>query len=71
MSSDTENNTMERSSEENEVIEDFMDFLMFAFMNEHMNASTSRRPQRTYPFKGDDYIFSLLNGHSETMMDIM
>ncbi|XP_028120775.1 uncharacterized protein LOC114318116 [Camellia sinensis] len=51
MSSDTENNAMERSSEEDEVIEDFMNFLMIAFMNEHMNVSTSRRPQRTYPFK--------------------
>ncbi|XP_028108998.1 uncharacterized protein LOC114307790 [Camellia sinensis] len=71
MSSDIENNAMEISSEEDEVIEDFMDFLMIAFMHDHINPSSSRRPQRTYPFKRDDYISSLLNGHPETMMDIM
>ncbi|XP_028092797.1 uncharacterized protein LOC114292987 [Camellia sinensis] len=71
MSSDTKNNAMEISSEEDEVIEDFMNFLMIAFMYDYMNASSSRRPQRTYPFKGNDYIFSLLNGQPETMMDIM
>ncbi|XP_028056602.1 uncharacterized protein LOC114260650 [Camellia sinensis] len=41
MSSDTENNAIERSSKEDEVIEDFMNFLMIVFMNEHMNASTT------------------------------
>ena len=44
MSSDIENNAMEISSEEDEVIEDFMDFLMIAFMHDHINASSSRLP---------------------------
>ncbi|CAL5379925.1 unnamed protein product [Camellia sinensis] len=38
MSSDRENNTMELSSEEDEVVDDFMDFLMIAVMHDHMNA---------------------------------
>ncbi|XP_028060847.1 uncharacterized protein LOC114264431 [Camellia sinensis] len=41
MSSDIENNTMEISSKEDEVIEDFMDFFMIAFMHDHMNVSSS------------------------------
>ncbi|XP_028106170.1 uncharacterized protein LOC114305293 [Camellia sinensis] len=41
MSSDEENNTMELSSEEDEVVDDFMDFLMIAVMYDHMNASSS------------------------------
>lgn len=69
MSFDIKNNAIEISSEEVEVIEDFMNFLMIAFMHDHINASSSRQPQRTCPFKGDDYIFSLLNG--QTMMNIM
>ncbi|XP_028109987.1 uncharacterized protein LOC114308582 [Camellia sinensis] len=36
-----------------------------------LNSTITGRPQRTCQFKGDDYIFSLLTGHPETMMDIM
>ncbi|XP_028087441.1 uncharacterized protein LOC114288154 [Camellia sinensis] len=39
MSSDRENNTMEFSSEEDDVVDDFMDFLMIALMHDHINAS--------------------------------
>ncbi|KAF5932293.1 hypothetical protein HYC85_028464 [Camellia sinensis] len=62
---------MEISSDEDEVTDDFMDFLMIACMHDQINASSTRRPQRTCPFKGDDYIFGLLTGHPETMMNIM
>ncbi|KAL7219426.1 hypothetical protein ACSBR2_012480 [Camellia fascicularis] len=58
-------------SEEDDVMEDFMGVFTIACINEHMRESTTRRLQQTCPFKGDDYIFSLLNGHFETMMDIM
>ncbi|KAL7190629.1 hypothetical protein ACSBR2_022835 [Camellia fascicularis] len=60
LSSDTENNAMEISLEEDKVIEDFMDFLMIAFMHDHINASSSRRPQRTCPFKGSAYDNAIL-----------
>ncbi|XP_028092971.1 uncharacterized protein LOC114293138 [Camellia sinensis] len=39
MSSDRENNTMELSSEEDEILDDFMDFFMIALMHDHINGS--------------------------------
>ncbi|XP_028094950.1 uncharacterized protein LOC114294960 [Camellia sinensis] len=57
MSSDTANNAMEISSEEDEVIEDLMDFLMIAFMHDYINASTLFRSQRYHlqEFHGRHY----------------
>ncbi|XP_028075956.1 uncharacterized protein LOC114278149 [Camellia sinensis] len=48
MSSDRENNTMELSSKEDEVVDDFMDFLMIALMHNHTNASRGFFPGSRY-----------------------